>query len=193
MFLLYIVITIFLIVGITYHKTGFYDGYISKEQCNCIKGFFIVVVFCRHIAPYLVDAGYDFSIFGDSLFRHIDGRIGQLLVAMFLFYSGYGVMESIKKKGNIYVDDIPKRRLLQTLANFDVAIVLFLIVDLCLGIHYDTKDVWLSFIGWKSIGNSNWYIFVILCCYLSTYITFKVKVISGLSKQFKMRMGGVIS
>ena len=191
MFLLYIIITLFLIVGITYHKTEFYDGYISKEQCNCIKGFFIVVVFCRHIAPYLVDAGYDFSIFGDSLFRHIDGRIGQLLVAMFLFYSGYGVMESIKKKGSNYLDNIPKRRLMPTLANFDVAIVLFLIVDLCLGIHYDTKDVLLSFIGWKSVGNSNWYIFVILCCYLSTYITFKV--INVLKRQSKMRYGGVIS
>ncbi len=84
MFLLYIIITLLLIVGAKVHRTGFHDGYISKEQCNCIKGFFIVVVFCRHIAPYLADAGYDFSIFGDSLFRHIDGRIGQLLVVMFL-------------------------------------------------------------------------------------------------------------
>lgn len=174
MFLLYLLITILLILGIKYYAADYNDGYLSKEQCNCIKGFFIVVVFCRHIAPYLSDAGYDFSLLGDNLFRQIDCRIGQLLVVMFLFYSGYGVMESIKKKGINYIDNIPKRRLLPTLANFDVAVVLFLVVDFCLNINYETKDILLSFTAWKSVGNSNWYIFVILCCYLSTYITFKV-------------------
>lgn len=98
MFLLYIIIILLLSSGITFYKTGFHEGYIAKEQCNCLKGFFIVVVFCRHIAPYLSEAGYDFSLLGDNLFRQIDESIGQLLVVMFLFYSGYGVMESIKKK-----------------------------------------------------------------------------------------------
>lgn len=188
MFLLYIIIIILLSSGMTFYKTGFYEGYIAKEQCNCLKGFFIVVVFCRHIAPYLSDAGYDFSLLGDNLFRQIDERIGQLLVVMFLFYSGYGVMESIKKKGSNYIDSIPKRRLLATFANFDVAILLFFLVNLSLGIHYDTQDILLSFTGWKSIGNSNWYIFVILCCYLSTYLTFKV--VRGQNKNRKLICGG---
>lgn len=107
---------------------------------------------------------------------------------MFLFYSGYGVMESIKKKGSNYIDSIPKRRLLATLANFDVAILLFFLVNLSLGIHYDTQDILLSFTGWESIGNSNWYIFVILCCYLSTYLTFKV--VRGQNKNRKLICGG---
>lgn len=188
MFLLYIIIIILLSSGMTFYKTGFYEGYIAKEQCNCLKGFFIVVVFCRHIAPYLSDAGYDFSLLGYNLFRQIDERIGQLLVVMFLFYSGYGVMESIKKKGSNYIDSIPKRRLLATLANFDVAILLFFLVNLSLGIHYDTQDILLSFTGWESIGNSNWYIFVILCCYLSTYLTFKV--VRGQNKNRKLICGG---
>ena len=174
MFLLYLIITILLLSGVKFYKAEYNAAYISKEQCNCIKGFFIVVVFCRHIAPYLSDAGYDFSLLGDNLFRHIDCRIGQLLVVMFLFYSGYGVMESIKKKGRNYIDSIPKRRLFTTLANFDIAVLLVLVIDLCLNINYETKDILLSFTAWKSVGNSNWYIFVILCCYFSTYMTFKV-------------------
>lgn len=188
MFLLYIIIILLLSSGITFYKTGFHEGYIAKEQCNCLKGFFIVVVFCRHIAPYLSEAGYDFSLLGDNLFRQIDESIGQLLVVMFLFYSGYGVMESIKKKGSNYIDSIPKRRLLATLANFDVAILLFLLLNLSLDIHYDTQDILLSFTGWESIGNSNWYIFVILCCYLSTYLTFKL--VRGQNKNRKLICGG---
>lgn len=174
MLIIYFVITLLMLCSISFCRNGFHDGYLSKEQTNSIKGFFIVVVFCRHIAPYLADSGYDFSMLGDSLFRWIDGRIGQLLVVMFLFYSGYGVMESIKNKGEIYIDSIPHRRLITTLLNFDVAVGIFLVVDICLGIHYETKDIVLAFTGWKSIGNSNWYIFVILCCYFSTYLTYKI-------------------
>ena len=173
MLIIYSVITLLMSCSISFWRNGFHDGYLSKEQSNCIKGFFIVVVFCRHIAPYLADSGYDFSMLGDNLFRWIDGRIGQLLVVMFLFYSGYGVMESIKNKGETYIDSIPHRRLITTLLNFDVAVGIFLVVDICLGIHYETKDIVLAFTGWKSIGNSNWYIFVILCCYFSTYLTYK--------------------
>lgn len=174
MFLLYLIIILLIIFGLKPYRQNYYDGYLSKEQTNSIKGFFIVVVFCRHIAPYLADSGYDFSIFGDNIFRWIDGRIKQLLVVMFLFYSGYGVMESIKKKGKTYIDSIPHRRLLTTLLNFDVAVVIFLVVDICLDIHYETKDIVLAFSGWKSIGNSNWYIFVILCCYFSTFLAYKI-------------------
>lgn len=190
MFLLYLIIIFWVIFGLKFYRQNYYVGYLSKEQTNSIKGFFIVVVFCRHIAPYLADSGYDFSMLGDNLFRWIDGRIGQLLVVMFLFYSGYGVMESIKNKGEIYIDSIPHRRLITTLLNFDVAVGIFLVVNICLGIHYETKDIVLAFIGWKSIGNSNWYIFVILCCYFSTFLAYKIFARINNNRSL---IGGVIS
>ena len=49
---------------------------------------------------------------------------------MFLFYSGYGVMESIRKKGEAYVVAMPRHRVAGTLINFDVAVLIFLVVDL---------------------------------------------------------------
>lgn len=189
MFILYIIILFLLVYGINVHKYDIYDDYISKEQCNCIKGFFIVIVFCRHIYPYLAVAGYDFSQFGDGVFRIIDANMGQLLVVMFLFYSGYGVMEQIKKKGMVYVNDIPKKRILTTIANFDVAVLLFLIVGMFLDHDYMAQDILLAFTGWTSIGNSNWYIFVILCCYVSTYLTY---VIFHGRKVTRLQFGGAI-
>lgn len=92
------------------------------------------------------------------------------MVVMFLFYSGYGVMESIKKKGSEYVCKIPRRRVLNTLLNFDVAVFLFLIADLLIGKNVTVTQFLLSLIAWLSIGNSTWYIFVIILCYISTWI-----------------------
>lgn len=95
---------------------------------------------------------------------------------MFLFYSGYGVMESILKKGSDYINAFPKQRFAKTLFHFDIAVMLFVIVDLCLGTlnNYSILEVLLSFTGWESVGNSNWYIFSILILYLITYFAFKI-------------------
>lgn len=110
--------------------------------------------------------------FCDKTGSVINGMIGQLLVASFLFYSGYGVMTSIKKKGADYVRSIPKKRILQTLLNFDVAVCLFIILDLCLKKDLTIYKTLFAFVGWTSVGNSNWYILIILLCYVTTFAVF---------------------
>lgn len=174
MLLFYIIILLLSIYGISFVKNDFNQDYIGKEQCNAIKGIFILIVFTRHVWPYLSKYGYDFSAPGDGLFMSIDRWLGQLLVVAFLFYSGFGVMESIKRKGKLYVDDMPRKRILNTLLNFDVAVLVFLVVDLILGVNLKPNTILLAFTGWTSIGNSNWYIFIILVCYFCTWIGFKL-------------------
>lgn len=143
--------------------------YMSIEMTNSIKGFFLCLVFFSHIWTYVefshptFDAPYMF-------FR----KLGQCIVVMFMFYSGYGVMESVKKKGSSYVNGIPVQRFLKVLLQFDSAIVLFLIYRLFTNVHYDTKKILLAFVGWDAIGNSNWYIFCVLWLYVFTFISFFV-------------------
>lgn len=52
---------------------------------------------------------------------------------------------------------------------FDLAILLFYFVSLILHKNYKPKQVLLSFIGWDSIGNSNWFVFSILVAYIIIY------------------------
>ena len=82
-------------------------------------------------------------------------------------------MESIKKKGDSYVSQIPVKRFLATLFKFDCAVVLYYILGLILSREMSAKNILLSFIGWESLGNSNWYIFIIFVLYILTYIAFK--------------------
>lgn len=79
-------------------------------------------------------------------------------------------MEAIKNKGNTYIAKMPRNRILPTLLNFDIAVLCFVIVDLLLDIQINFAQVLLSLTGWDSVGNSNWYIFVILICYIITYL-----------------------
>ena len=145
------------------------SGYVSKETSNVIKGFAIILVFVRHVIPYIIDSGYVPSRI-DSGIILIDSILNQLIVVPFLFFSGYGVAEQKKIKGHQYVSTFPRRRILGTWVNFAIAVLVFYIFSLIVGNTYTVKQIVLSFFAWDSIGNSNWYVFSILLCYLFFYI-----------------------
>ena len=143
--------------------------YMSKDKTFAVKGCFIIIVFMSHIRSYTTFEGF----LDNYVIKFLD-YMGQLMVAMFLFYSGFGVYESIKKKGYEYVKNIPIGRVLKTFINLFIAILLFLCVDIWLGIEVEAVDVLLAPTGWTSIGNSNWYMFAIFTLYILTFICFTV-------------------
>ena len=147
-----------------------FTDYNSLEKTTSIKGIFILIVFLNHAASYLQLS----DSFVNTLYFSFIGIIGQAMVAMFLFYSGYGVMLSIDKKGAAYVKSIPSKRAGKVLVNFDIAVLLFLIVQTVLGNTFPLKTILFAFIGWEAVGNSNWYIFDILVLYLLTYCAFLI-------------------
>ena len=167
-----ILIILLIISCVGLRKTDNHDTCLNKEYTDAIKGIFIIIVLYSHILPYMETAGVSFSPVLDIPSNTLIHRIGQLMVVMFLFYSGYGVMESIMKKGNEYVRAIPVKRVLSTLVNYAIAVMVFLVMNKLIGIHYPVKQYILSFVAWESVGQSNWYIFAILCCYVSTFVSF---------------------
>lgn len=173
MILYYIAILLLCLIGISFKKEGFNKDYLSKENTNAIKGIFLLLIVMSHSLPYLKQCGYLFNGVGDHQAILIRKNLGQLVVVMFLFYSGYGIGESWKKKGRAYVKGMPTRRILNTLVNFDVAVIIFALLCLILSIPFTTKQFLLSLIAWKSVGNSNWYIFCILICYLISYVVLR--------------------
>lgn len=176
--MLFLLLSIFVLClyRIRFRLKGFNDDYLSKDTTNSIKGIFILLIVISHALPYITRCGYAYSGTGDSLLMTFFYLMSQLVVVMFLFYSGYGVGESIKSKGDSYVQAMPRHRILGTLLNFDVAVIVFIIVGILLGLSFPLEQYLLSLTGWSSVRNSNWYIFVILLCYLMNYITLRLPV-----------------
>ena len=152
--------------------------YLSKDQCNSIKGLFIALVFICHVSGYLDNLGYVYPGPFEQMFLLIRNSLGQTTVALFMFYSGYGVMRSFQVKGVDYLYSMPRHRLLSTLLNFDVAVFVFLIVDMFIGRFPNTLTIAKALVAWESIGNSNWYIFTILLCYLLFFAAHSVVVLA---------------
>ncbi len=67
--------------------------YISKQSCTTIKGIFVTLVFFRHFRGYITPS----ENWQDHLFVLLDSRSSQLIVTMFFFYSGFGIIQNIKK------------------------------------------------------------------------------------------------
>ncbi len=145
-----------------------YTDYLSKENTTPIAGIFVFLVFFRHFYDYVAPNGAY-----DGFADRFNGAMGQFLVTMFLFYSGFGVMHAISAKGNGYTAKLPLK-CLKILIAFNMAMVPHLILQTCFKVTFPLKRILLSTIGWDTVGNNNWYIFTILCLYLLTWLVFTV-------------------
>ena len=163
LYLIFIFVTSLLGIKIFIKNSN--KDYLNKENTTCIKGIFILIVFYSHLCKYI-----PYQSTKDFLMYDLRQFLGQLMVTMFLFYSGYGIYESIKKKKNNYINNIPIKRILITLLNFDIAVLIYAVINQLIGNSKSIQEILLAFTGWISIGNDCWYIFAILLLYLSTYI-----------------------
>lgn len=165
-----VVLVVFLILclwGARYSRKG-NDNYLGKDQTNYVRGAFALIIFMSHFNSY-VTTGW--TNIGDGIYLDVFSKIGQMMVAPFLFVSGYGIYLSSRKKKENYVRDFPKNRILKTYLFFALAVLVYLLFNLITHREYSARDTLLAFAGWTSIGNSNWFMFAILFSYIATYFS----------------------
>ena len=160
MIILLLILALTSIYGLRF--SSFHADYMQPAQTTAIKGIFAVIILLSHMSGYV-----HWSTGLDVLGYKIIGLIGQLMVTMFFFYSGFGILESWRRKPD-YAKNFFRQRFLKILVHFDLALVLYAILNVLLGISYSVIDYLLCWIGWGSIGNSNWFVFDTLAFYLLT-------------------------
>ena len=144
---------------------NFYYDYMELKNTNSIKGIFVWMIIMSHYYSYY---RYTNRFY---LNRIILRCFGQKMVSLFLFYSGFGIYESVKNKGKKYIKNLIKKALALFLKS-QIILILFLINNLYLGVKITFKQYILSIIFKKGIGNSNWFAFTIISYYLYSFIAF---------------------
>ncbi len=169
MIYIFIVAVFVILCGAKFSKNDeFHRDYMSRETTGSVNGIFVLLVFMCHISTYM-SLGT-----ADKVWIDFKGYLGQLVVVTFLFYSGYGMMCSVSKKGIPYVKGLFKNRVLSLLLHFDIAVVLFAITNLLIKRSFSLTDFLVALTTWESIGNSNWYITAVLCLYIVMIISFLI-------------------
>lgn len=150
-----------------FRKNRIHEDYLSKPCADSVKGIFVLMVLNGHLSQYITLG----SSVLDMPYILVEDWIAQCIVAPFLFCSGYGIFYSfVNKQGLRYIKGMPRKRVLPTLVHFDIALVLFLVMNLILGIKYPPIEYITALVGWNSVGNSTWFIYATLCMYVIVYL-----------------------
>lgn len=160
---------VFALAGIKFGIKNGFDDYMSPEKTGAVKGLFTFIVLLSHTRQY-------YTLTQDAAnkpFIAVMSWLGQLMVVMFLLYSGYGVSCAIKNKEG-YVRTIPVKRAFKVWYHFALCIVIYYVTGLLLGKMYTVKMMLLALVGISGVGNSSWFIIVIILLYLATWIAFSI-------------------
>lgn len=167
----YILILFLLIIfsDVKFHVKGSFNlKYFSLDNTNSIKGIFALLIMMCHSMDYFANGS------ADSWLISVSEYMKQLIVVPILFYSGFGIMESIQKKGIAYVNNIPVQRALKTFIMADVSVLIYILYSFVSGSPVPLSDILLSLVFWETIVNNTWYFFVIIILYLLTYAAFRI-------------------
>ena len=157
----------------------------ERESTLSIAGIFALIIILSHFGQYiqpgnvLDDLGFSFT-----------NLLGQLMVVPFLFYSGYGVFESIKTKGSDYISSVPKNRILKVYLSYFVAWLIYAVVALVTHANYGVADYLFALVGASEIGGSAWYVVIIIAMYMFSYVSFKI---CGHSKQYFLLLQSLLT
>ena len=147
-------------------SNSFYEDYMDLENTSYIKGIFVWMIFFRHFTGYL-----NHNYLKNKTSILIDKYFKQNLVSLFLFYSGYGILESFKKKGNKYIKSLPNKSAI-LLIKSEIVLFIFFCNNMLLGIKTTSINFLQAIIFRKSIGNSYWFIITIIILYIHAFISF---------------------
>ena len=103
---------------------------LSRNVTSAINGLFISIVFLSHLRSYIPEASFAAT---DGTALLVMTFLGQLIVATFLFFSGFGAMQSIKKRGFSYVWSFPAHRILSFLLDVWLALGMYMLVRIVMG------------------------------------------------------------
>ncbi len=157
-------------------KGSFHDGFLSLTQTKALQGFAAICVVFHHIAqntcaPWLAR---DIIIHGLEPFV----PIGYLMVALFFFCSGYGLLKSYKTKEN-YLKDFFIRRALRPVVILAItdAILLFLMAFFPEK-FFENATILIptpfNMGGAILLNEYSWFIYALLIMYVAFWLSFRV-------------------
>lgn len=132
------------------------EDYISKETGNYLRGFFAIVVLLHHLAQR-TGSGFLFRGFYD---------VGYLAVALFFFFSGYGLQKSYMAKRDAYRQHFLIRRLPPVLLPYVVVTFLVWLMNAVAGYRVGVGYILWTILQGEPMVLFSWYIVCILLFYV---------------------------
>lgn len=145
--------------------TGWNEDFLSLQTSKMLLGFFAILIVFHHLVQQ--------SGSNDAGLLYILEDFGVGFVGVFFFFSGYGLYESFKKKGD-YLKNFFKKRYPAVLIPAFTALLIFLAFDIIDGGITSPLDFIAKLTGWKLLNPHMWYIVEIAILYLLFFLAFRL-------------------
>lgn len=149
--------------SVTAGRTSFNREFLHPEASQSAKGIAAICIMLHHIAQAkgFQESG-ELSIFKET---------GFLFVGIFFFYSGYGLLKSLKSKPG-YLQSFFKKRILSVLVPLYVMNGLYTAFNLITKTDLSVSQWILSVLGLVLINDQAWFLIGILIQYIAFYLAF---------------------
>lgn len=144
-----------------FHKTAFHADALSLEKTGAVKGILAVLIVLHHLSQNLEM---------DGVLGLLLNNVGVLCVALFFFFSGYGLQKSYQGKPH-YRETILKKRIPSVLVPYVFLIFLYWLLSGIVSEPYTLSEVLFSLINGRPIVSFSWYTLCILITYVNYFLS----------------------
>ncbi len=145
---------------------------LPREFTQAVSGLCACLIMLSH-SLYSFDALYAFSAYPGQVFL-----LDQLVVAPFLFFSGYGLVLSARSKPR-YIENLPKKKMLPLYLRFAAFNTLSVALACALKTGFRTGALLKSFFCLDTVlmgrlGSCSWFVAVLLLLWGAAYLSFRL-------------------
>lgn len=133
---------------------------LSLEQGNCMKGIAAILIVIIHVKNAL-DIGGAFNALSSC---------GYMFVAIFFFYSGYGITKSSLTKKDYFKKKLPKR-FLYLIKIIIITEAIYLMANIVIfGNTYSFVGALRCLVGLNMLNGAMWYIYALIIIFAATFL-----------------------
>ena len=145
--------------------------YLQKDHTLTIRGVFILlIVISSYVGAIATSSLNKFDI---PLVNFV-ARFGEMMFVPFFFYSGYGIFKTYITEGKEYARRIPLQQILRHFLSYFIAWIFFAVTALATEAPFSIQQYILSGFTLSTIGNTSWFVFVMLFLYFFAFVSFRI-------------------
>ncbi len=142
------------------------NEYLSVNSTKALKGYFAICILFHHLYQHTFDGNV-------TTFGCIMQYLGFLSVAMFFFFSGYGLQTSYEKKGDKYIESFFVTKIVPFYCIYVLLSIFYFIVNILITKKLDFVLLLKSFCFMENVISKGWYLPIIIYFYVAFFLIYK--------------------
>lgn len=138
--------------------------YLSVDTSKIVKGILIFMIFLSHARGKIDELN-------NTILGQIITSFGYLAVAMFMFYTGYGLKYSVMSKGQDYIRLMPRKRIMPFYVHCLIVVGVYVAYNrFIFKEHVDASRILQSITLGDTVVEYGWYLHAILLIYVLFFL-----------------------